>query len=144
MLQTLFAWLASSLSRIFGLTRSSAPPLRDPDSNRSLEQIINEGSHGTVEEKRVPIGGCYTENPSMVRGVDSHIKTQAEEDYEYLKTKLTNDGIACISDKRYNGLIKLAYINKEVDEWLNGLGGVGSKSGIILIPNLSNIGIVRC
>lgn len=142
MLQTLFAWLASNLSKVFSLTKSSAPPARNPESSRPLEQIINEGSHGEVE--KIPVGGCYAINPTMVEASDRHIKTQAEEDYEHIKVKLVNEGIVCISDKRYDGLLKLAYINKEVDEWLNGLGGVGSKAGIILIPNLSNIGIVRC
>jgi hypothetical protein len=137
----LYAWLVSNLSRIFGLTKDSVPPLKNPESDRPLEQIINEGSHGTVEEEGIPTGGCYSKNPWKVRGVDSHIKTQAEQDYDFLKSKAGNKELIVISDTRYNGLLKLAYINEEADKWINGLQG---KADFVLVPGVVNIGIVRC
>lgn len=147
MKQMPFAWLVSGLFRVISTNyyklfkdkRVDYSEVR-PERNRPLEQIINEGSQGVVEKVRE----CYTEYPLTISITPENkaIKTQAEEDYEYLKVKLAQGaGLVVMTDDRYIGLIKLAFISEEVDKWLETLHG---KLQFIFLDDVSNIGIVKC
>lgn len=108
------------------------------DRDRPLEQIINEGSHGKIEY--VPNGYVKDEQLGLIQHETKAIKTVAEQDYEYLKKKLAARDLVAMSETRYNGLLKLAYINDEVNTWFNELHG---KSDFILVTDVKNIGIVK-
>ena len=143
MKQTLFAWLVSLLSRPFKQNKKvdERPAPYSVDEGRPIEQIINEGSQGVVET--VPTGGCYAvdQTPVWMSDANKVIKSQAEQDYEHLKAKLHPKDIVCIPGERYDGLIKLAFVNEEVDKWINNLSDTYH---IFVIPEVKNIGIVKC
>lgn len=150
MKQTLFAWLLSGLYRVLGVevpkvTKTSTDYSQEAlyaESNRPIEQIINEGSLGEIENTRFK--ECYGYGRDTIGSLLSPeakiIKTQAEQDYEYLKGKNINNAIVTMTDDRYINLIKLAYINEEVDKWLESLHG---KLSFIFLDDLKNIGIVH-
>ena len=70
--------------------------------------------------------------------VDHKIEIQAREDYEYLKTKRNpQTDLATISRTRYDGLLKLAFIDQEVNDWLD-------SQNFIFLDAATNIGIIRC
>lgn len=143
MKQTLFAWLVSLLSQPFkrNKTVDERPSPYSLEDGRPIEQIINEGSLGNVE--KIPTGGCYATDPSMryVSTEQALVKTQAEQDYELLKKKLMPRDIVCMPGERYDGLIKLAYVNEEVDKWINNLSDTYH---VFILPEVKNIGIVKC
>ena len=123
-----------------GLDKPETVGAISSDRDRPLEQIINEGSLGKVEDERV--AQCYVENPwnPYITSENKVIKTQAEQDFDFLKPKLGNRELVVMNETRYNGLLKLAFINEEADKWINGLQG---KSDFVLIPGVVNIGIVK-
>jgi hypothetical protein len=115
MKRTLFASLVSGLSRIF-----RTPQPVETISDRPLEQIINEGSLGTIETPPKP-------------------KTRAELDREYLLSKFDpKRDIAVMSKTRFVNMVSDLEEVKDVDELFKSI-----PPNIIFLEDVVNIGIVK-
>jgi hypothetical protein len=131
MRQTLFAWLLSGLYRVLGVetpkdiktsTNYSEEALY-AESNRPLEQIINEGSLGKIEN--VPV------KPTLE---ETRVMKLREEVTDLLK--------------KYNPTKDLLVMNEErsVDLFTNDerIRRLWPSDNLIIIPGVTNIGIVKC
>lgn len=102
-------------------------------------QEVRENSVGIQAKGNIYLLDNPYQGPSRPGiNVDHKIEIQAREDYEYLKTKRNPErDLATISRTRYDGLLKLAFIDEEVNKWLD-------SQHFIFLDASTNIGIIRC
>lgn len=150
MKQTLFAWLASIFSskkqvqtvgpNSFGVQALGDVVILDKDDNVIFDSNNTEAKKRDYDEEREEL---YSQIKTQM-AAPVVIQTQAELDYEFLKTKLNpNTDLVVMQEERYNGLIRLAFINEEVDLWLDRICSWNGKL-FILLEGVKGIGIVRC
>ena len=169
MKQTLFAWLASIFSsrkqtQVVGnnsvgiqaggsarVTGGNSIARGGASGDGGPGQVVITDDDGkiifdswnTEDIKRVKHNAAYIEAQATLEARTEElvkIKSQAELDYEYLKAKITaGKELVVMSENRYIDLIKLAFVNDEVDEWINKVESV-----VIFLPDVKGIGIVKC